>query len=445
MLHHPIRRLIEAFAAVAALALSAGAFAFTPPPFPRIGGIQIGGSKDYNDPTYQAELARQSVMVLGYAPGYRPGGESMATVVQQIKAINPDALVFLYTDIDALTPAGTDAESPLRDKINAMNWWLSDGSSAATTTLADVVPSFYGHGEDTINNSPYTPKDSSGYDSIDWITRWYVSNYYTPNPDIDGLFQDNVFVRPRVAGDWYEDGVVLASSDPKAAAALQAGYERWFQLARQLMPGKYQIGNIGSWASYGVPAGYEGMADGGEIEALIGKSYSIETWGGWQAMENEYYTIMSAVNSPKLVIFNQWGDPTDYQSMRYGLASCLMNDGYYSFTSLSGGYSGVVWFDEYNANLGDSTGAPPTGAWQKGVWRRDFTNGIALVNPKGNGPQTVTLETPFVKLSGTQDPAVNNGATVTQVTLQDRDGIILLRKAPLEKPDPPTDVTGGTG
>jgi hypothetical protein len=71
------------------------------------------------------------------------------------------------------------------------------------------------------------------------------------------------------------------------------------------------------------------------------------------------------------------------------------------------------------------------------VWRRDFDNGIALVNPKGNGTQTVTLETAFVKLKGTQDPATNNGQTVTTVTLKDRDGIILMRKNPAKRPAAP--------
>ena len=111
-----------------------------------------------------------------------------------------------------------------------------------------------------------------------------------------------------------------------------------------------------------------------------------------------------------------------------------MNDGYYGFTSSATRYHGVVWFDEYNAKLGAAVGAPPTSAWQKGVWRRDFTNGIALVNPKGNGPQTVTLGGTFVKIKGSQDPAVNNGQTATQVTLQDRDGLILLRKSARAQP-----------
>jgi hypothetical protein len=439
MSQHPIRRLAKAFAAVAALGLCASAFAYTPPPFPRLAGIETGGQNNYNSSTYQAELAKLSVVVLKYWPGFRPGGESMQTILTAIKARNPNTLVFFYTSSDAGLPSGGGAMAPLYAKIDAMRWWLRNGSS--------LVPSFYGHGEETIDNTPYTPKDSSGEDSIDWITRWYVNNYYEPNPAVDGFFMDNVFAKPRVSGDWYDDGVVLAPSDSRAAAALQAGYERWFGLTHQLMPGKYQIGNAGSWAMPGatVPSGYKSMTNGATLEALIGESYSTEQWAGWAAMMREYNTVMSVTSAPKLVVFNQWGSPTDYQSMRYGLASCLMNDGYYSFTSYSAGYYGVVWFDEYNAKLGSAISGPPTGAWQNGVWRRDFTNGIALVNPKGNGVRTVNLGGTFIKLKGTQDPAVNNGEKVTEVTLQNRDGIILLRPTPAEQPSAPATVTVGTG
>jgi hypothetical protein len=435
MSQRPNRGLFAAFAAVAALALSASASAFTPPPFPRIAGVENGGQANYNDPAYQADLAKLSVMILKYWPGLAPGGRSMNSIIGAIKAKNPNALVFLYTETDAETPSGNKAMSALRSKVDAMHWWLKTGES--------MVPSFYGHSEITINSSPYTPKDASGDNSIDWITKWYVSNYYTPNPAIDGFFMDNVFTTPRVAGDWYGEDVTLLPSDPKAAAALQAGYERWFSLTHQLMPGKYQIGNIGSWVTgaAAVPDGYRNMANGGVLEAIIGKSYSADTWGGWKAMMKEYTTIMQVVSEPRLVIFNQWGDPEDYQSFRYGFAACLMNDGYYSFTSNSTGYYGVQWFDEYDTKLGFPSSGPPASAWQKGVWRRDFTDGIALVNPKGNGPQTVTLETPFAKIQGTQD---NNGQTVTRVTLQDRDGIILLRKSPLEQPQAPTGVMGQT-
>jgi len=168
------------------------------------------------------------------------------------------------------------------------------------------------------------------------------------------------------------------------------------------------------------------MTNGGVMEAYIGKSWSVETWAGWANMLARYARVMASITAPKLGIFNQWGDPTDYQSMRYGLGSCLLGDGYYSFTDTSKGYYGVVWFDEFDVKLGTAS-PPPTTAWSKGTWRRDFANGIVLVNPKGNGAQTVTLDTNFVKIRGVQDPVTNNGQVVRTVTLNDRDAIILLR------------------
>lgn len=440
MLCSPLRKWPVTLAATAALVTCAAAQAFTPPPFPRIGGIQIGSPFNYNDPTYQAQLAKQSVMVLGYYPGMAPGGESMNSIVGSIKSINPNAQVFLYVDADDqfANPSQDTAYTSMIDKLNSMKWWLYSGGGE--------VPNFYGDGGMTINDTPYTAKDSNGDDAIDWLTKWFVNNIYAPNSRIDGLYMDNVFTEPRVAGDWYNNGNVLQTSSAQAQQALQAGYERYFSLVHQLIPGKAELGNVGTWfTDVPVPSGYKNMLEGGELEALIGKSYSIEGYGGWKAMEDQYYSVMNVTNAPKLVIFNQWGSPTDYQAMRYGLASCLMNDGYYSFTSTSAGYYGVVWFDEYNAKLGTPTEPPPTGPWQKGVWRRDFTNGIALVNPKGNGPQTVQLGGTFVHLKGSQDPSVNNGKSVTSVTLQDRDGLILLRQAPLQQPKAPTGVSIGTG
>jgi hypothetical protein len=154
---------------------------------------------------------------------------------------------------------------------------------------------------------------------------------------------------------------------------------------------------------------------------------------------------MASVVDPKLVIFSQQGVANDYQAFRYGFSSCLMDDGYYNFTLAANNYSGTFWFDEFDTKLGSALTGPSTVAWQKGVYRRDFENGIALVNPRGNGAQTVQLETAYRKISGSQDSAVNNGQTVQTVTLQDRDGIILMRTttaaSQVAVPAPPAAVT----
>jgi hypothetical protein len=158
-------------------------------------------------------------------------------------------------------------------------------------------------------------------------------------------------------------------------------------------------------------------------------------------MMRNYRRIMAALAAPKYLICGAEGSPTDYQFVRYALASCSMDDGYFAFTDLSKQYQGVPWFDEYGVKLGAALSGPSTSAWQSGVYRRNFQNGIVLVNPKGNGARTVTLETDYVKIKGTQAPAVNNGATVRTVTLKDRDGIILLRKGTAAAPAAPSGFT----
>jgi hypothetical protein len=63
---------------------------------------------------------------------------------------------------------------------------------------------------------------------------------------------------------------------------------------------------------------------------------------------------------------------------------------------------------------------------------------VVLWNPKGNGVRTVNVgglvspagRTGLKHIAGKQDPAVNNGRVVTSVTLQDRDGVILLWTSP---------------
>jgi Hypothetical glycosyl hydrolase family 15 len=439
VLQNRLQKLLRAATAVVALSACATVGAFTKPPFPRVGGINIGAPFNYNDPTYLANLAKQQVSILGYYPGLKPGGLPINAVVQAIKAKNPNTLVFLYTNSNELHYISSGAWLTYQQKLDSMKWWLYSDSA-----MKNKVTSTYGPGYYIINNTLATPKDSNGDDAIDWITKFYVSNYYTPNPNIDGFFMDNTFWHPYVDGDWNRSGTVLPKSSAQAGTALRQGYARYYNLARSLMPAsKYQIGNVTDWGdpSATIPE-YQGLLNGGVMEAYIGKSWSVETYSSWATMMAMYNKVMGALAEPKLAIFNQWGNPTDYQALRYGLGSCLLNDAYHSFTSTAAGYTGVVWFDEYDANLGQGN-APPTAAWQSGVWRRDFDNGIVLVNPKGNGPKTVTVEAGFVRLRGTQDPVTNSGQSVTTVTLKDRDGIILMRTSPIKRPSAPQKVIIG--
>jgi hypothetical protein len=435
-----IRKGTLAATALAAIAASTTAGAWNPPDFPRVGGIQIGSPFNYNDAGYQAQIAKQNLTILGDYPTLAPGGMSMQTVATKIKAINPNTLVFVYVNANQLRADQTLTSTSwgtYRTAVQNNKWWLY--SNSAMTALVDS--GFSDPGDWAINTTLFTPKDSSGKNWMDWMANFYVNTYAKPGPALDGFFMDNVFWRPYIDGDWNRDGVVDSQTDPKVQSWFRQGYAHYFAAVKTLMPGKYQLGNIGDW---GRPEAtlteYQGLVNGGVLEGYIGKSWSVENWGGWAALLAEYRKVMAAVAAPKLVVFNQWGSKTDYQAMRYGLGTCLMDDGYYSFTDNTQLYYGVVWFDELDQKLGSGM-AKPTAAWQKGVWRRDFDNGIVLVNPKGNGPQTVTLETPYIKIKGSQDPVTNSGQTVTTVTLKDRDGIILLRPKPVTRPSAPGGFT----
>ena len=424
-------------AAIVALAASTGAAAWTEPGFPRVGGIRIGSPFNYNDAGYQAQLARQNVAILGDWPTMAPGGMSMQTVATRIHAINPNTLVFVYVNANQLRSdqaLNTAAWGAYRAKIDTMKWWLYNDQS-----MKQLVDSGFGVANNyAVNTTLFTPKDSQGNTWMDWMAKFYVNAYAKPAPALDGFVMDNVFWRPYIDGDWNRDGVVDSQTNPTVQSWFRQGYAHYFNLMHTLMPGKYQLGNIGDWgAPESTLTEYQGVTNGGVLEAYIGKSWSVESWAGWANMMTRYKKVMGAVAAPKLVIFNQWGSKTDYQGMRYGLGSCLLDDGYYSFTDTTQAYSGVIWFDELDQKLGNGM-TKPAAAWQKGVWRRDFDNGIVLVNPKGNGSQTVTLEGPYIKIKGTQDPQTNDGKTVTSVTLKDRDGIILLRPKPLTRPATPS-------
>jgi hypothetical protein len=424
---------------LSAILFSGMAAAFTEPPFPRIATANYGGQQNYDNSTFQAQLARFNIAILTIFPGWNGGrAMTMNQSVQAIKAINPNELVFLYVSNNEIRN-NDSAFSPLTNKINAMHWWLyPSGTSGAP------VPSSW-PGATEVNDTLFTQPDSNGDNWVNWYAKWAVQNYYGPNQAIDGFFTDNLFYQPRVNGDWNLDGLTDSNTNPTVGQWYRDGYHQHFAVLAQQMPGKLQIGNVAEWGASGINlSGLTGVVNGGFIEGIIGYSYSPETWGSWSEMMRRYRFTMTTVLQPQLVIFGQAGVATDYQGVRYGLASCLMDNGYYQFSLAGKEYTGTFWFDEFNSKLGNATTSPPTAAWQKGVYRRDFDNGIALVNPRGNGPQTVQLETPYRKIAGTQDPVTNNGETVQEVTLKDRDGIILLRAggaaAPLQ-PKPPAAVT----
>ena len=76
--------------------------------------------------------------------------------------------------------------------------------------------------------------------------------------------------------------------------------------------------------------------------------------------------------------------------------------------------AGDIWFDDVHLQAGATS-----------VYRRDFQNGVVLVNPSPFD-LTIPLERPFRKISGLIDPLVNNGAIVSQVVVPSNDALFLI-------------------
>jgi hypothetical protein len=406
--------------------------------FPRLGIYAISSPHDYYDPAYQKSLAKLDVAIISFYPNW--GGSkhtNMNETVAAIKKLNPSTRVFLYTLAESLQVPASSAFADYQAKVDSEDWWLSPKGFDSSKVLSDYGKSTY-----ILNITTQSKKDSAGDTFGQWFAGYVGTEYFKPNPNIDGIYTDNVFWKPRRDGDWNGDGVIDSQNSATTQQWYRQGYRLYLDALKKAMPGKMQLANVADWGqANSVLTEYNGQFNGGVMEGIVGKSYSVETRGGWSAMMAAYRKTMAAFAAPKLALFQQTGTATDYRGMRYGLASCLMDDGYFSYDDSKTPYHGVAWFDEFDAKLGAAVGPPSTTQWKSGVFRRDFENGIALVNPKGNGAQKVTLEGDFVKLKGAQDPTTNSGATVREVTLQDRDGIILMRKNPVKRPAAPAPVT----
>jgi hypothetical protein len=419
-----VRRLLISAISVLAFAQAQANPKSTPnaPLYPLLGNYLIGGPQDYGAASYTANIAKLNMAILTVWPGYSSNGMTMQQVIEGIKKINPNEVILLYQDINEMAVSPAAVWSTDVSAINANHWWLYEKGDSGTR-----VNSWYGTGYYEVNTTIMYPRNSSNQWYVDWRAAWQVSTYAKPTPAADGFFTDNVFWAPRVNGDWQQDGASDSDTNSTVRQWYRQGYVHYLNDLKAAMPGKYQTGNIADWGgSSAVLTEYNQVMQGGLMEGMIGQSWSNETQG-WSQLMAAYKKMMGAIAKPQLVIFQQDGSATDYQGMRYGLAACLLGNAYYDY-DVNDSSNAVTWFDEFNANLGAATSSPFPAAYQKGVYRRDFANGIALVNPKGNGTQTITLETNYKKLSGSQVPSINNGAVVRTVTLKDRDGLILMRE-----------------
>ena len=420
--------------------------------YPRIGAYEISGAFRATDPAYREVVARNDILIVGMWQGWSRtddvSGELLSVrdvvvdIRQRAEAMgNPGIKIAKYTAINESKDERRSSSAETWDKLHNEvgpgypvnnDWWARTGNGEHTSSF---------RGQWHINITEYVQRDSNGDTFPEWKAEKDYRTFFRDIPEFDMWFIDNWFYRPRVEPDWDGDGRNDDRNDESVRRDFRKGYVNALRRIRELMPNMIVMGNVD-----GEVTTNDGMLTEPEYrgqitalyEAAIGLPHAAETWGGWDVMMQQYRTTLGNAQH-NILLMVAHGEEDDFATMRYGLASCLMDDGYYYYTSMVEHYSSGLWFDEYDVDLGRAIDPPPYDAWRKGVYMRRFEKGMVLVNPKGNGRQTVSIDPGYQRIDGTQDRTVNNGQVADTVTLSERDGLILMRigAEDIDRPKPP--------
>jgi hypothetical protein len=342
---------------------------------------------------------------------------SIAANVAAIKALNPSIKLGNYVIMNEARASAqaNDADYPAVQELNNNHLWAYSQPGSTLTTWTTAYPTY------EVNITAWAPKDASNLPWTTWKAQWDNSTLFQ-GTGFDYVFVDNVFYQPRVAADWQRTGSNQSASDPTIQAAYRQGYAAYWARLRALNSGLKIIGNVDSDLSQ---PEFSQQLDGAFNECMLGRSWSLEAWGGWQTMMARYRATLANTRAPHDVVLQACGTTADPALARYGIASALMDNGYFAFTA--DGTAVPPWFDEYGAPLGSAVDAPPTAATASGIWMRRYSNGIALVNPTST-TLSIDIGSGYRHLQGSVDPAVNDGQPVSTVTLGPRSGLIVVKQ-----------------
>jgi len=347
---------------------------------------------DINSEDEIKALARWDFVILAPQAEERNPG-----LVKKLRNYNPEIVILAYVPIQEIGTASATLEAnntwkKFYDTAQNNNWWLRDG--------AGQIVSYWPTNQMINVNTPWK----------DYLPGYIKDTFYSSQLNYDGVFFDNCFdnfsfIRKTkgIAADFDRDG--LADDDNKADNLWRTNVSYIINKTRALSPTKLVVVNANS--NY-----YNNLLNGRMME-----NFPQANEGSWADNEKKYLNNNLGY-SPKYFIVNRTtynvGLATDYASMRFGLTSTLLGDGYFSFDTGDWSHTNTWWYDEYEVYLGNSLGIirnvlDNTTEIKTGVYRRDFQNGIVLVNSTASA-QTIKLNGEYEAIKGTQDTLTNNGA-----------------------------------
>ncbi len=334
-------------------------------------------------------------------------------LIRQMHIWNPNIKILVYITPEEIIKNANSSYSVMRQQfVSGLSptWYLvnSQGKQLSWwngTWLLDVG-----------NNAPMVNGERYNQYLVNFVSHTLLGSGLW-----DGVFYDNSWDNiTYFAGkdiDMNRDGI----KDTNPDQAWRNGMKYIYDQTRTETGGKYII--LGN----GMITTYINNLDGVLIENFQKQP--------WSQVMNVYQTYESrSLNKNPIVLINSNGDnynaKKQYQRMRYGLTSVLLNNGYYSYDFGDTDHGQTWQYDEYSVDLGNANSVASSEhkytTYKPDVWERTFDHGISLVNST-NQSTTVSLGATYEKIHGVQDPAVNNGAIVSNITLRPKDGLILLK------------------
>lgn len=256
--------------------------------------------------------------------------------------------------------------------------------------------------------------------------------------DDDGLFADSLSVPNYLGYDHYVPA--LPGIDTGFESAWATRIEGWIAYVKAQFGARYMlIPNAGNWVTSRETTDYSG-ADGVMIEGFAewepGWPYDLSDW---QLQMNR---ILALTQQGKILILQPYTDGTTADRM-FLLSNYLLVKGTRSYLNMDTGLD-PEWWPEYGIPIGSYAGSisADVAAFYdaaSGVYRRIYSNGLALVNPTAS-TRTVSLGGTYylaTPVGGGDVPADGDISAwrvdytaVTSVTLGPARGAVLLTSQP---------------
>jgi hypothetical protein len=285
----------------------------------------------------------------------------------QLKAANPGLTVLMYQDASAMTqgagPHGLYSSGVGMEQADTAHpsWFLKDTSGRRLT------------------EGDYSYLWMADIGNVDYQNAWAdaVIARLSSGP-WDGVFMDDVNTTAKYHTD--PSKIALYPNDAAYQAATRSMLANVGPRIRAA--GKLAIPNIGSWSENpAVAKDWLQFVDGAQDEMFV--KYSTNADVGYRAAIDwkiQVNAIATAESMGKRYLAVTQVGRGDTQAERYGWASVLMAArNHTSYLAANNYASDPDWLPEYDAPIGDPTGA--MSALGNGAYTRSFTNGLVVVNP----------------------------------------------------------------